>query len=937
MHLQAGALLKNGEYKIEKVLGQGGFGITYLAEQTSLGRKIALKEFFMEGLCNRDAATSHVSVPSVGSKKLVERFKQKFIKEARMIASFDNNHIISIYDVFEENGTAYYVMEYLGGKSLSAIVNEQGIMSETLAMKYIRQVADALAEVHANNLLHLDVKPANIMLNKKGEAVLIDFGISKHYDEAGNQTSSALIGTSEGYAPIEQYEAGALDSFTPATDIYALGATLFFLLTGTRPPKASEVMNYGLPELPSGVSASVRSTIETAMQPAIAKRPQSIAEFLCLVESGKMQDESDGETVLNGNEEVERRNEKERSVGVVISNVGEKSHSANNEILPPYSRQNDKDGKEEVERRNEKERSAGAVISNESEKSQENKLILLLLLLVAVAGAWFLFGGTGSGDATKRDTNIVEKDAPTSPVGEEKKKEPAVSKPVNDALSPVKKDGLWGFEDNTGKIVIPCKFDYAEIPDMHGKIINDRVYAVIRGGKWEIINKEKLIITKRGYDEPFIFYDGFSVVKHDGKFGFIDTNGKEIAPCEYATMDVFSEGFMLAKKEADGKMVWGFINAEGKETISFIYEDARRFSEGFAPVKQNGKWTYINTDGAPIVKPKYDNAWHFTEGLARVQLNGKWGFIDKSGKEVIPCRYDEVELFSDGFAAVQLNGKWGFIDKEGNEVIPCKYKEIKSSFSNGKAEVMENGKLKSIDKTGNEIIENGKDQQNEPVEPDSSDATKQIEDTNGSSQDTGETTNLEEKPKPVAFLTTGTLNGHAWVDLSLPSGLKWATCNVGASSPSDYGDYFAWGETSAKSSYTYDNSTTHGKDMSDIGGNANYDVARKQWGSSWRLPTKKEFQELLDNCTWEWTTQDGHKGYKVTSKKNGNSIFLPAAGWRNGTLPGYRGSYGSYWSATPHEGSTSYALSLYFREDSRYADWGYRDCGRSVRPLFQNN
>ena len=451
MHLQAGALLKNGEYKIEKVLGQGGFGITYLAEQTSLGRKVALKEFFMEGLCNRDADTSNVSVGSVGSKKLVERFKQKFIKEARTIASFDNSHIISIHDVFEENGTAYYVMEYLGGKSLSAIVNEQGIMSETLAMKYIRQVADALAEVHANNLLHLDVKPANIMLNKKGEAVLIDFGISKHYDEAGNQTSSALIGTSEGYAPLEQYEAGALDSFTPATDIYALGATLFFLLTGMRPPKAGDVMNDGLPELPSEISQTVSGAITAAMQPRRKDRPQSIAEFLCLVESGKMQDESDGETVLNGNvkgaskregenlfthtasessfDEVkgERRNEKSDSADAVILNESEESHSAspvilsvseesqpaNNEILrsaqndnSANGRQNDKDGNEEVERRNEKERSAGAVISNESEKSQKNKpgkflWLILLLLLIAVAGAWFLFGGAGNGDAPK--------------------------------------------------------------------------------------------------------------------------------------------------------------------------------------------------------------------------------------------------------------------------------------------------------------------------------------------------------------------------------------------------------------------------------------------------------------------------------------------------------------------------------------------------------
>ena len=119
MKLREGTLLKRGDYKIEKVLGQGGFGITYLAEQTGLGHKVALKEFFMQEHCNRDADGTHVSVGSVGSKKLVERFRQKFLKEARLIASFDNSNIIKIHDVFEENGTAYYVMEYLEGKSIT--------------------------------------------------------------------------------------------------------------------------------------------------------------------------------------------------------------------------------------------------------------------------------------------------------------------------------------------------------------------------------------------------------------------------------------------------------------------------------------------------------------------------------------------------------------------------------------------------------------------------------------------------------------------------------------------------------------------------------------------------------------------------------------------------------------------------------------------------
>ena len=157
---------------------------------------------------------------------------------------------------------------------------------------------------------------------------------------------------------------------------------------------------------------------------------------------------------------------------------------------------------------------------------------------------------------------------------------------------------------------------------------------------------------------------------------------------------------------------------------------------------------------------------------------------------------------------------------------------------------------------------------------------------------------------------SGTSNGHDYVDLGLS--VKWATCNVGASSPSDYGDYYAWGETSTKSSYDEDNSKTYGKSMGNIGGNSSYDVARYKWGGSWRLPSKAEMQELVDKCTWTWTTQGGHNGYKVTGK-NGKSIFLPAAGWRYGTSPYDIGEGGYYWGSAPNESSTlnAYGLSFY--------------------------
>lgn len=280
MQLKSNSLLQGGKYRIEKVLGQGGFGITYQATQVALNRKVAIKEFFMKEYCNRDEETSRVSIGSEGSKELVGKFRQKFIKEAQTIAEMENNHIIRIHDVFEENGTAYYVMEYLSGGDLRSRIPHAGL-SEAEAMDYIRQIGEALAYIHSKNILHLDIKPMNIMFRHSGEAVLIDFGISKHYDDnSGGQTSSTPVGISEGYAPMEQYDREVISSFSAATDVYSLGATLYCLLNGSRPPKASIVLNEGLPELPAKVSAPIRQAVKRAMAPRRKDRPQSVSEFL---------------------------------------------------------------------------------------------------------------------------------------------------------------------------------------------------------------------------------------------------------------------------------------------------------------------------------------------------------------------------------------------------------------------------------------------------------------------------------------------------------------------------------------------------------------------------------------------------------------------------------------------------------------------------------
>ena len=157
----------------------------------------------------------------------------------------------------------------------------------------------------------------------------------------------------------------------------------------------------------------------------------------------------------------------------------------------------------------------------------------------------------------------------------------------------------------------------------------------------------------------------------------------------------------------------------------------------------------------------------------------------------------------------------------------------------------------------------------------------------------------------------GEIAGHGYVDLGLPSGVKWATCNVGASSPEDYGDYFAWGETSPKVGYTWKNSVTYGEQMSDISGNDQYDAATANWGGSWRMPTREQMEELVDYCEWEWTQVNGVYGSKVTGP-NGSCIFLPAAGGRDGSSLYHAGSYGHYWSSTPHVNLVNSAYYLYF-------------------------
>ena len=289
-YLSSESSLQGGRYRIVRMLGSGGFGITYLGTQTGLERNIVIKEFFMTDYCLRDEYSNLLTVPTVSNVEFVERFKDKFLKEARHIAQLKHPNIVNIIDVFEENGTAYYVMDFIEGGSLVEKVQREGSLPENVAKRYILQIADALNYIHQRYMNHLDVKPGNIMLSRNDNAILIDFGLSKQYDsQTGHQTSTTPVGISHGYAPMEQYKEGGVSEFSPETDIYSLGATLYYLLTGTRPPFSQEINEDGLPldQLKAkNISWTTISAIINAMKPRRKERTHDINTFIAELNAG---------------------------------------------------------------------------------------------------------------------------------------------------------------------------------------------------------------------------------------------------------------------------------------------------------------------------------------------------------------------------------------------------------------------------------------------------------------------------------------------------------------------------------------------------------------------------------------------------------------------------------------------------------------------------
>lgn len=285
--LSSGITLKGSAYtyRIERTLGSGTFGITYLATILSgagaLDGKVhvCIKEFFMHDVNGREGS----AVTASTKNGLWNDYRKKFEREARRLAAIKHPGVVQVLEAFNQNNTSYYSMEYLGGGSLDGYIKKKGHLTEPEALRLFKHVTDAMSYLHAQHMLHLDLKPGNIMMKDDGTTAIIDFGLAKQFDSNGNPESSSTIGAgTPGYAPIEQahYNGENRTAFPATMDVYALGATLFKMLTGKRPPEGSQVLNEGLPtdELHRyGVKQRTVSAIEHAMESMVARRTPTVA------------------------------------------------------------------------------------------------------------------------------------------------------------------------------------------------------------------------------------------------------------------------------------------------------------------------------------------------------------------------------------------------------------------------------------------------------------------------------------------------------------------------------------------------------------------------------------------------------------------------------------------------------------------------------------
>ena len=341
--LRNGTLLDK-RYQILRYISSGGFGITYEAIDTRLKSKVAIKELYIKTINYRDGNSQSIQTTPANISTF-NSTKKKFIKEARRLCSFSHSHIVRVTDVFEENGTAYYTMDFIEGKSLSQIPTP---LPEERVTKYLDHILSALEHVHKKGILHLDLKPGNIMIDNDDNAMLIDFGASKVISDSGNdENSSSTTGGAytPGYAPIEQIIPGSSSSLGTFSDMYALGATLYTLFAGKKPPMPNDILSFGLPPV-DGISDNMNKAIAMALTYDKRKRIANVDQFRRVLKGEIIDIEADALAHRKATEEeARRRKQEEEEANQQIARRNEEARQEALEMLRKLNRQ-----KEEAEK-----------------------------------------------------------------------------------------------------------------------------------------------------------------------------------------------------------------------------------------------------------------------------------------------------------------------------------------------------------------------------------------------------------------------------------------------------------------------------------------------------------------------------------------------------------------------------------------------------------
>jgi serine/threonine-protein kinase len=537
MYLQRGYYLHNNKYQLLNVLGEGGFSLTYRGiwkteVHGALGKlptdvPVCIKEFFFKDYCRRSPQTFFIETNNDNAKEIFEKNKEKVIREARILSEIHHPNVVNVLEVFKQNNTVYIVMEFIAGHSLKQEVEQNGVFTEDKLRPVIYKIGQALEYIHKKNILHLDIKPSNILITRNNNPKLIDFGISKRYDLASDQeTSTTLQAASKGYASIEQYDSEAMQVFSPRPDIYSLGATMYFLLTGQIPTESILRASKGLQnprELNPTISENTGKVILKAMELSASDRYETVTEMLLDWGFDPEKDKIDLSSIPADEEKLE-----------LMKKINEPIYDA------------DADDQTVI-----------TSLSNSNKQKKKKKRLIAYLTAIVLACAttiFFIFGKDKDSlpnENNTKPTPVLETENPvkpadtiTQPAQNNIPAETPIVDPKQENYNKSFSNALTAFNaQNYGKA---AKF----IEEAESYIVTNDTKLYKQRCKDEL-EKIEIQNRKNSYDS-FVEFGNFVVVKKKttGLYGAIDDKGIEVIKCTYiSTMP--SGNNRLFQKSAD--------------------------------------------------------------------------------------------------------------------------------------------------------------------------------------------------------------------------------------------------------------------------------------------------------------------------------------------------------------------------------------------------